>query len=163
MDRQLRMHLTKKLVNSAVRVLNRLIPEEKATFPQTVMTDNVFKRLFEAYKIEAYCGRFDEIPYKQLPSLKDKNFMRFLTLSRKLLLYLGENDRYYRAWLGYAFILAAEEKQKFMENLTYKNCFQLIERQWELDVKGVVPPEHFHAHKDLFCDMVLADFLVNLA
>ena len=163
MDRQLRMHLTKKLVNSAVRVLNRLIPEEKATLPQTVMTDNVFKRLFQAYKIEAYCGRFDEIPYKQLPSLKDKNFMRFLTLSRKLLLYLGENDRYYRAWLGYAFILAAEEKQRFLEGLTYKNCFELLTQQWELDVKGVVPPEHFQAHKDIFCYMVLADFLVNLA
>jgi hypothetical protein len=157
------MLFTKKLVNFAVRIFGWLIPDAKPSYPQTMMTDNVFKRLFEAYRIEAYCGRFDEIPYQQLPDLKDKNFMRLLSLTRRLLVYLGENDRYYRAWLGYAFILVSEEKQKFMESLTYKNCFEQLERQWELDVKGVVPPEHFQAHKDIFSDIVLADFLVNLA
>jgi hypothetical protein len=123
----------------------------------------VFKRLFQAYRIEAHCGRFDDIPYKQLPDLKDKNFIRLLSLTRRLLVYLGENDRYYRAWLGYAFILAAEEKQRFTEELTYKNCFKLLTQQWELQLEDVVPPEHFQAHKNLFSEMVLADFLVNLA
>jgi hypothetical protein len=157
------MLFTKKLVNFAVRIFSKLVPDAKPSYPQTVMTDNVFKRLFQAYRIEAYCGRFDEIPYKQLPDVKDKNFMRLLSLTRRLLVYLGENDRYYRAWLGYAFILASEEKQKFTDELTYKNCFQLLTKQWELELEDIVPPEHFQAHKNIFCDMVLADFLVNLA
>jgi hypothetical protein len=161
--RDLKMHLTKKFVNLAVRILNKLVPEAESTFPQTRMAEHVFQRLFKAYRIEAYCGRFDDVPYQPISALKDKNFMRLLLLTRKILLYLGENDRYYRQWLGYAFLLVTEETGKQLEALTYDDCLELCRVQWDFDLTGAFPPEYFEAHKPQFLDMVLANFLTNLA
>jgi len=163
MNRELKMCLTKKFVNLAVRVLNKLVPDAKATYPQTLMTDNMFKRLFKAYQIEAYAGRFDDKPYKQLQELKDKNFMRFLCLSRKILVYLGENDRYYRQWLGYALLLARDEVKAQLERLTMEDFLRLTKAQWDFDMRGAFPKEYFTAHKQEFLNIVLTNFLTNLA
>jgi hypothetical protein len=157
------MHLTKKFVNLAVRLLNRLIPEAEPTFPQTHMAENVFERFLKAYKLEVYAGRFDDVPWQTIRGLRDKNFLRLLQLSRKILLYLGENDRYYRQWLGYAFLLAAEETQKQLVTLTYGDCLEFCRVQWDFNLEGAFPPEYFEAHKGEFLNMVLANFLSNLA
>ena len=163
MNKELKLCLTKKFVNFAVRILDKLVPDAKATHPQTLMTDNMFKRLFKAYQIEAYAGRFDDKPYKQLQELKDKNFMRFLCLSRKILVYLGENDRYYRQWLGYALLLARDEVKAQLERLTMEDFLRLTKAQWDFDMKGAFPKEYFTAHKQEFLNIVLANFLTNLA
>jgi len=163
MNKELKLCLTKKLVNFAVRILDKLVPKAEATYPQTLMTDSMFKRMFKAYQIEAYAGRFDDKPYKQLPELKDKNFMRFLCLSRKILVYLGENDRYYRMWLGYALLLAGDEVKAELERLSMEDFLRLTKAQWEFDMKGAFPKEYFTAHKQEFLNIVLANFLTNLA
>jgi hypothetical protein len=100
----LKMHLTKKFVNLAVLILNRLVPVAKPTYPQTRMIGKVFMRLNKAYRTEVYAGRFDDVPYQTLNGLRDSNFQRLLGLSQKLLVYLGENDRYYRQWLDLAML-----------------------------------------------------------
>jgi len=163
MHKELKLCLTKKFVNFAVRILGRLVPEAKATYPQTLMTDNMFKRLVKAYQIEAYAGRFDDIPYKQLPELKDKNFMRFLIFSRKILVYLGENDRYYRMWLGYALLLAEDEVKAELERLSMEDFLTLTEAQWEFNMQDAFPKEYFMTHKRDLLNILLANFLTNLA
>jgi len=161
--RELKMHLTKKFVNLAVRMLNRLVPEAEPTFPQTRMAEHVFQRILKAYRVEVYAGRFDDVPYQTIKGLKDKNFMLLLLLTRRILLYFGENDRYYRQWLGYAFLLATEETQKQLGNLTYGDCLELCRVQWDFNLEGAFPAEYFEAHKGEFLNMVLANFLGNLA
>lgn len=163
MHRELKMHLTKKFVNLAVRILSCFIPKAEATFPQTRMTQKVFERFFTAYRTEVHAGRFDGVPWQTIKGLRDKNFMRLLQLSEKLLVYLGENDRYYRQWLGYAFLLATEETGKQLVTLTYGDCLELCRIQWDFNLEGAFPPEYFEAHKGEFLNMVLANFLSNLA
>lgn len=162
MDKWIKLDLRKKAINRAVRVLNKLIPEVKATYPQTRMIEHVFTKLNRAYRTEAYAGRFDDIPYQTLPNLKDRNFQKLLQLSRKLLVYLSEDDRYYRQWLGLAMLLINDEVKTELEKLSFEDCLTLIKTQWDFDLQGAVPKEYFDAHKEDFLNIVLANFLMNL-
>jgi hypothetical protein len=163
MNRELKMCLTKKLVNFAVRILDKLIPKAEATYPQTQMIEHVFKKLSRAYAVEVYAGRFDDVPYQTLSNLKDRNFQQFLNLSEKLLVYLGENDRYYRQWLGYALLLAEDEVKAELERLSMEDFLTLTKAQWEFNMLGAFPKEYFMAHKQDFLNILLANFLTNLA
>lgn len=162
MDKWIKLHLRKKAVNLAVFVLNRLMPEARATYPQTRMVQHVFTKLNRAYRTEAYAGRFDDIPYQTLASLKDRNFQRLLQLAQKLLVYFGEDDRYYRMWLGFAMLLVKGEVNAELEKLSFEDCLTLTKTQWDFDLQGAVPKEYFDAHKEDFLNIVLANFLMNL-
>jgi hypothetical protein len=162
MDRELKLHLTKKLVNFIVRVLDRLTPSVKAYYPQTRMVEGVFAKLYKAYSTEVYAGRFDSVAYQTLKGLKDKNFLRFLRLTEKLLVYLGEEDRYYRQWLGLAFVLVNDEVKKTLSSLSFEDFLSLTKQQWLLDYRGAVSSEYFNSHREEFLNIVLTDFLVNL-
>jgi hypothetical protein len=163
MDRWLKLHIFKTFFNASVRLLNLATPKVEATWPQNKIVTNVFAKLYQAHKIEAFCGRFDDVPYQNLVSLKDKNFLRVLQLTEKLLLYLGEMDRYYRQWLGLAFLLTEDELKQQREALAYEDFLSLVKAQWEFNMRGAVPEEYFNAHKEDFLNIVLANFLMNLA
>jgi hypothetical protein len=162
MDRWLKLHLTKRFVNLAVRLLNKIIPAVEPTYPQTKILDNVFRKLFKAYKTEVYAGRFDDVPYQSMLKLRDRNFQRLLQLSQKLLVYMSETDRYYRQWLGLAMLLTQAEVEQQLQNLSFPDFLALAESQWDMSFKGAVPHEHFEAHKKEFQYIVLANFLMNL-
>jgi hypothetical protein len=156
------LHVTKRFLNIAVRVLDIMVPTAPATYPQTQIVQRVFAKLGRAFRAEVYAGRFDNIPYQTLRRLRDRNFQGFLEFSEKLLVYLSENDRYYRQWLGLALILGKEEIRKLEVDLTYEEFLGLMKKQWEMNLRGAVPAEVFHAHKEDFVNQVLTDFLVNL-
>jgi hypothetical protein len=163
MNKELKLCLTKKFVNFAVRILDKLIPKAEATHPQTQMIEHMFKKLSRAYRTEVYAGRFDGVPCQTLNNLKDRNFQRFLNLSENLLVYLGENDRYYRQWLGYALLLAEDEVKAELERLSMEDFLRLTKAQWEFDMRGAFPKEYFMIHKQEFLNILLANFLTNLA
>lgn len=160
---ELRMHLTKKFVNLATRILCRFVPEAKATYPQTKMLEDIFAKLQHAYQIEVYAGRFDDVPFQTLKGLKDKHFLKFLELSKKIIIYLGENDRYYRQWLGFAMLLNKDRVEQELEKLSFEDFLRLTNNQWDFDLRGAVRAEYFEVHKKEFLDIVLANFLMNLA
>jgi hypothetical protein len=159
---ELRMHLTKKVVNLAARVLCRFIPERKATYPQTQMLENIFAKLQRAYQIEVYAGRFDGVPYQTLQGLNDRHFQKFIEVSRKVLLYLSQDDRYYRQWLGLVMLLVKDELAENLKNLQFEDFLSLASSQWEFDMRGAISREYFEAHKQDFQNMVFANFLMNL-
>jgi hypothetical protein len=163
MDRWLKLHIFKTFFNFSVRVLGALTPKVEATWPQSKIVSNVFAKLYRAHEVEAFCGRFDDVPYQSLARLKDKNFLRTLQLTEKLLLYLGEMDRYYRQWLGLAFLLTEDELKKHRESMTYESFLDLVKAQWEFDMTGAFPREFFNAYKDEFQKILLANFLINIA
>jgi hypothetical protein len=162
LDKWGKLHWRKNFVNFAVSVLNRLMPELKPTYPQTLIVQKVFDQLDKAYETEVIAGRFDDVPYQTLDSLKDRNFQRILQLSRKLLIYFSEDDRYYRQWLGFAMLLVRKELSTWLEFLDLQAFEQLVLDQWQFDVRGAVSEEYFDAHKEDFLNMVLANFLMNL-
>jgi hypothetical protein len=144
-------------------MLNVFVPKAQATWPQSKIVSRVFAKMHRAYAVEAYCGRFDDIPYQTLPTLKDKNFLRLLELSEKLLLYLGEMDRYYRMWLGLVLLLSEEELQRARGDMTFEGFLESVKAQWEIDLQGTFPREFFVAHKPLFQQILLAYYLWNVA
>lgn len=163
LDKWAKLHIRKTLLNFAVSFLNRLIPDKTPQYPQTQLLENVYKKLMAAYEVEAYCGRFDDKPYQTIKTLKDRNFLNLLELSKKALFYLGDMDRYYRQWLGLFFLLIQDELNTHKENMTYEEFFKLVKAQWDFDMTGAFPQEFFDAHKDEFQKIILCNFLTNIA
>lgn len=154
--------MRKKLLNLAIRFLNRLFPDPRPEWPQTVLLEDVYRKLFQAYRIEAYCGRFDDVPYQSMRALKDRHFLNVLELTRKLLIYLGDTDRYYRQWLGLFFLLINDSVEEQRKNLGYQEFLDSAWNQWEFDMHCAFPPEFFEAHKQLFQQIQLANHLFTL-
>jgi hypothetical protein len=152
MNRELRLSFLKLLVNVPLRLLDRLLPDvAEAEFPQTRMLLRAYGKMLKAYRLECMQGTFDE---------PDGNFERVLRVSMKILGRVAEDDRYYRAWLGLAFLLAHEEIENL--NLSAEQLLELIHKQWLADVR-FLPASYVEACKAEFVEWALCDYLVNLA
>jgi hypothetical protein len=158
---ELKMHLIKKLVNICTLALDKLLPDVEPCFPQGKMVKDIFIGLDNVFRVEAFCGRFDDRPCQKINKLKDRNFQHYLNAMRKILIYLSENDRYYRMWLGLAMILAKQEYHKTLETLSREEFVRLHALQWELSL-SCISESHFQLHKSEFLDMMLAAHLPNL-
>ena len=153
MTLDLRLRFLKALVNVPLRLLDRLLIEPQgAEYPQTKMLLHAFKRLEQAYKLDAHQGTFGAKP--------DGNFERFLRTSKKLLSWISEDDKYYRAWVGLAFILAGEEMDWFNEEA--QEVKRLIKKQWCTDL-SFLPDAVVAENKREFLEVALCDYLKNLA
>jgi hypothetical protein len=164
MDKWLKLHLVKRFVNLAVRVLNRAVPRVEPTYPQTKALSEIYRNMYKAFSVSVYCGIFDDVPYQRIKTLRDRNFQHALELSEKLVMYLGEMDRYYRGWLGLAILLAADQVTTATSSLEYAAALQSIRSQWEYPLdESFVPKEHFDAHKRAFLEMEYAPCLWDVA
>ena len=161
MRSELKLHFFKKLVNFCMRIIDRLLPDVKPYYPQTKMAEHVFQQLFHVYRLEVYQGMYDDVPGQTIGGLRDRNFQHYLSATRKILLFLGENDRYYRAWIGLAFKLAKEEYDRAAVELTQDEFLRSYDEQWELRFSRV-HPGYFTSQKSEFLDMMLACHLPNL-
>jgi hypothetical protein len=162
LDKWVSLHVRKKLINLAVRVLNRLVPCRDPEYPQTRLLEDVYERLLQAYRLEVFCGRFDDVPYQALHTLRDRHFLNVLELSRKLLTYLGDTDRYYRQWLGLFFLLVHDAVEMQQQCMGFEEFLASVRAQWDFDMKGAFPKEYFDAHKRIFQKILLANNLCNL-
>lgn len=149
-------------MNLAVRILNRALPEQRPQYPQTELLEDVYGKLFQAYRLEAYSGRFDDVPYQMLKTLKDRHFLNILELSRKFLIYLGDTDRYYRQWLGLFFLLIHDAVDAQQQGMQFEEFLTSIRAQWEFDMRGAFGKEHFLENKRAFQELMLANSLYNL-
>ena len=153
MTRDHRLRFLKALVNVPLRLVDRLLPEPQgAKYSQTRMLLRTFKRLEKAYKLDCSQGTFGAKP--------DGNFERLLHTSKKLLALISEDDRYYRAWVGLAFILASEEMDWFNEEAP--EVKQLIKAQWNTDL-SFLPDTIIAENKREFLEIALCDYLASLA
>ena len=72
----------------------------------------MYKRMYQAYRLEVAQGVFKEVGKFE----GDGNFLRMLRVSQKLLTAIGDDDRYYREWIGLLIILAKEEYDKWLKD-----------------------------------------------
>jgi hypothetical protein len=152
MNRELRLRFMKLLINVPLRLLDRLLPDvTKAEFPQTQMLLRAYAKMMKAYRLDCVQGTFGPEP--------DGNFERVLRVSIKLLGRVAEDDRYYRAWLGLAFLLAHEEIENL--NLSAKQLLELIHKQWLTDVR-FLPASYVEAYEAEFAEWAICDYLGNL-
>ena len=161
-DKWILLHVRKKLLNFAVRVINQVLPSPRAQFPQTQLLEDVYERLLQAYRVEVFCGRFDDVPYQTLDALKDKHFLNILEVSRKLLIYLGDTDRYYRQWLGLFLLVSHDAVDGYAERLTVEEACRQINGQWDYGLDETVLKRFFPGCKRTAQEMVFCNFLHNL-
>ena len=110
LNREFKLWFLKLLVNLPMRFFDRFLkfPAEPE-FPQSRMLLDVYGKMMKTYRLDCIQGVFGAVP--------DGNFERLLRVSAKVLASLSESDRYYRAWLGLAFVLAREEYLTQLEKL----------------------------------------------
>ena len=153
MNRDIHLIFLKKLVNIVVHFVNLLVPEpEYVKFPQTQMLQHMYARLFKVYCLDCIQGTFGKQP--------DGNFERLLSVTRKILVRLSEDDPYYRKWVGLAFLLAADEwsaREKDAQQLK-----RWIKEQWHMNI-DCLPDELIASNVDDFAEDAYCDFLGNLA
>jgi hypothetical protein len=153
MHPDLKLRFLKLLVNVPVRIVDKLLKmPECSQYPQTQMLLHAYAKMAKAYKLDCVNGTFGRAP--------DGNFERLLRVSVKLLAYVSENDRYYRAWLGLAFILAQEEMSEFNEEVA--EIKRLIKVQW-LDNIDFLSDQVIIHDRRAFLEIALCDYLGNLA
>jgi hypothetical protein len=146
----------------AVRLINQVLPNPKARFPQTQLLEQVYQNLFQAYKLEVYSGRFDNVPHQTLKTIRDRHFLNVLDLSRKILIYLGDTDRYYRQWLGLFFLLIHDCVEEQQQGMLFQEFLASAKAQWDFNMHGSFPKEYFQAHKRDFQEIMLTNYLYNL-
>ncbi len=151
MNRELRLRFLKLLVNVPLRIVDKLIPQpQHIAFPQTQLLLRTYKRMLKVYQRDCKQGYFDAKP--------DGNFERLLRVSWKILSRLSEDDRYYRAWLGLAFVLAHDEIMH--SGYSAKELKSLIRYQWGLDIE-FLPDAYVNANREEFLEFVLTNCLSN--
>lgn len=161
MHTELKLHFLKKLINFCMKILDKVLREKEPYYPQTKMLDRMFKQFFNVYLLEVWSGRFDDVSHQCIGNLKDRNFQHFLSVTRKVLLFIAENDRYYRAWVGLAFIAAKEEYACALKELSRDEFQRRHLEQWDFSFKSV-GEQYFEANKAEFLDMLLSGHLSNL-
>ena len=149
-------------MNVAVKIFNRVLPEQKPKYPQTQMFQDIYAKLFQAYRLEAYCGRFDDVPFQTVETLRDRNFLNVLELSRKVLVYLADTDRYYRQWLGLFFLLTHDAVEEHQQSMHFEEFLASVRAQWEFDMRGAFGKQHFNENKRMFQEIMLANSLYTL-
>jgi hypothetical protein len=150
MNRELRMIFLKALVNVPLRIVDKLIPEPTSVVcPQTKLLLNVYKRMVKVYQRDVKQGIFD---------VPDGSFERFLRVGWKILARLSDDDRYYRAWVGLAFLLAHQEIMGL--GWSVKQLKSMIREQWQLDL-DFLPDAYVTANREEFLEMALTNCLSN--
>jgi hypothetical protein len=150
MNRELRMRFLKLLVNVPLRVVDKLLPEpQSAVYPQTKLLLHAYKRMVKVYHRDVKQGYFD---------IPDGNFERFLRVGWKILSRLSDDDRYYRAWVGFSFLLAHQEIMNL--GWSVKQLKDMNKEQWWFDV-DFIPDAYVAANKEEFLEMALTNCLSN--
>jgi hypothetical protein len=150
---ELKLRFFKALVNAPLRIVDKILPEPLAVeYPQTKMLLNIYRQMVKAYRLDSAMGTFGAKP--------DGNFERFLRVSAKILARISEDDRYYRAWVGLAFILAHEQMSMFNEEVA--EIKRLIRKQWLVDI-DFLSDQAVILNRQEFLETALCDYLCNLA
>jgi len=154
LNHEFKLWLLKLIVNVPMRVLDRFLCFPKPVYPQSKMLLHTYEQMMKVYRLDCIQGVFGSKP--------DGNFERMLRVSSKILLNISERDRYYRAWLGLAYILAMEEYFDQLEEAEPKDLVFEIKRQWLSDL-SFLPNRVVESDLEGFLEYALCNYLVNLA
>jgi hypothetical protein len=155
LDRELRLWFLKLFVNLPVRLLDQFLKfPAKAEFPQSQMLLNTYEKMMKTYRLDCMQGVFGAVP--------DRNFERLLRVSAKVLAGISESDRYYRAWLGLAFVLAREEYLVQLARSEPADLVFEIRRQWLCDL-SFLKEKQIELDLEGFYEYAICNYLSNLA
>jgi hypothetical protein len=113
-----------------------------------------YRKMMKVYRLDCVQGVFGFKP--------DGNFERILRVSSKILVNISEKDRYYRAWLGLAYVLAMEEYFDQLEAAKPSDLVFEINWQWLSDL-SFLPDRVVESDLEGFLEYALCNYLGNLA
>ena len=154
MNREFKLWFLKLVVNVPMRLLDRFLCFPKPMYPQSKMLLHTYEQMVKVYRLDCMQGVFGTEP--------DGNFERLLRVSSKILVNISEKDRYYRAWLGLAYVLAMEQYFDQLETTEPKNLVFEIKRQWLSDL-SFLPNSVVESDLEGFLEYALCNYLGNLA
>jgi hypothetical protein len=155
LNREFKLWFLKLVVNVPMRVLDRFLCfPKKSKYPQTKMLLRTYRQMMKVYRLDCMQGVFGVKP--------DGNFERMLRVSSKILVNISEKDRYYRAWLGLAYVLAMEEYFDQLETAEPSDLVFEIKRQWLSDL-SFLPDRVVESDLEGFLEYALCNYLGNLA
>ncbi len=167
MNPEWKLRMLKLLINVPFRIMNRFLKFPAGPkYQQTRMILSIYDRLTKTYNIEVSQGIFAQDvrrrrgPFRSDGGDADGNFEQLLTVPAKMLAQLSEQDKYYRAWLGLLFILAANELNNI--TLSDEELLQEISLQWKEDL-NFLQPNLVNAFRRDFEEVLLANYLGNVA
>ena len=138
-----------------MRVLDRFLYfPKKPKYPQTKMLMRTYTQMTKVYRLDCVQGVFGVKP--------DGNFERLLRTSAKMFCNLSESDRYYRAWLGLAYVLAMEEYFDQLEAADPKELVFEIKCHWLNDL-SFLSDRLVESDLEDFLEYALFNYLGNLA
>ena len=154
MNREFKLWFLKLVVNVPMRLLDRFLSFPKPVYPQSKMLLHTYEQMMKVYRLDCIQGVFGVKP--------DGNFERVLRVSSKILMNISERDRYYRAWLGLAYVLAMEEYFDQLAAADPKTLVFEIKRQWLSDL-SFLPEKAIESDLEGFLEYALSNYLGNLA
>jgi hypothetical protein len=154
LNREFKLWFLKLVVNVPMRVMDRFLCFPKPRYPQSKMLLRTYGQMMKVYRLDCMQGVFGVKP--------DGNFERLLRVSVKVLANVSESDRYYRAWLGLAFVLAKEQYFAQLEKSTPKELVYEIKRQWLSDL-SFLQERQIEFDLEGFYQYAICNYLGNLA
>jgi hypothetical protein len=151
MNSEFKLRVAKLFINLPFSLLDRFLKFPRPSYPQTRMLHSTYQQALRVYAHHAREGVFGPRP--------DGNFPRFLSVTVKLLTFIAEEDRYYRAWLGLAFFMASKELAGY--NPTPAELKRDIKRQWLEDIDFIKDAVVERYRRD-FIQIALTQSLGNL-
>lgn len=118
----------------------------QAKTPQSELIQRVWGRLEAVVKREVETGCWN-----------DKNFSKLLEATKKGLIFLCENDRYYKRWLGLVSVFLVEEVLREKREFTFDKALELSARPLMLT------REEFERHRDSLFELYLCGYLYGLS
>jgi hypothetical protein len=109
--KQIKLHLLKQIINGLAPQLPKIIGGDardrfdSPSQPASELTQRVFKRMEHALTYEQKEGL--------LPTSRDTNMANLLRAMERSLIFVSEEDNYYRAWMAYFYLVIWEEVSRF--------------------------------------------------
>jgi len=141
-----KMHLLKQTIKYIVPRIHRLSGDVQAKTPQSRLVLSVWARLEAVVKREVASGCWN-----------DKNFSSLLETSKRALIFLCENDKYYKRWLGLLAMFLTEE-------LLREKCEFTLQKALECSARPMfVTQEEFEKHRDSLFELYMTGYLYGLS
>lgn len=102
----LKLHLAKAMINYTVPRLNRLVPDRKPDYPISKIVDRTFTAFEAMIKDQEKHG-----------PINDRNFRNLVKTLRRTLIFISEEDIYYRGWLHILFLVLYMEVKANLSQL----------------------------------------------
>lgn len=106
LPQHLKLHLAKQIINYTTPKLNKLIPDREPTYSITKVVDRVLKAFLAMARDQ-----------QKRKMLKDQNFINLIETVRRSLIFISEEDIYYRGWLHVLFLVLYLEVKENLPDL----------------------------------------------